>query len=106
MRQAVERWKGVPQVPQSLDPAASAASALRRRAMQDGQTQLGSGSEIWLGLDDVAMLKSFKLVMVVSMALWLDVTNCLHHFPDGSFLNHPGQASGLCAEETEGTSVQ
>lgn len=52
------------------------------------------------------MLKSFKLVIVVSMALWLDVTNCLHHFPDGSFLNHPGQASGLSTEAVEGTSAQ
>lgn len=34
-----------------------------------------SSEEDWLGLDDVVMLKSFKLVMVVSMALWLDVTN-------------------------------
>lgn len=75
--------------------------------MQDRQPQLGGGSEEdWLGLDDVVMLKSFKLVMVVSMALWLDVTNCLHHFPDGSFLNHPGQASGLRTEAAEGTSVQ
>lgn len=75
--------------------------------MQDGQPQLGGGSEEdWLGLDDVVMLKSFKLVMMVSMALWLDVTNCLHHFPDGSFLNHPGQASGLRTEAAEGTSVQ
>lgn len=65
-----------------------------------------SSEEDWLGLDDVVMLKSFKLVMVVSMALWLDVTNCLHHFPDGSFLNHPGQASGLCTEAAEGTLVQ
>lgn len=60
----------------------------------------------WLGLGDLARLKSFKLVIVVSMALWLDVTNCLHHFPDGSFLNHPGQASGLSTEAVEGTSVQ
>lgn len=64
----------------SLDPAtgwaAGAASASGEGAMQDGQPQLDSGSEEdWLGLDDVVMLKSFKLVMVVSMALWLDVTN-------------------------------
>lgn len=41
-----------------------------------------------------------------SCGSWLDVTHCLCHFPDGSFLNHPGQASGLSTEAMEGTSVQ
>lgn len=114
MIQAVGKWKGSMShkaLIRSLDPAtgwaAGAASASGRGAVQDGQPQLGGGSEEdWLRLDDVVMLKSFKLVMVVSMALWLDVTNCPHHFPDGSFLNHPGQASGLCTEAAEGTLVQ
>lgn len=53
---------------------------------------------------DLMMLKSFKLVIEISVALWLDVTNCLYN--SGSFLTHPGKAPGLRTEATAGASVQ